>query len=197
MDFTILKPYFILYRFRMYWKLFLLIGVAAFGGLSFFVFCQQEFGNAKIYFDLQGIGWGTSANYLTLLDPRLWFPRFFFEPTPQSIDRTSVVYLLGVFGLLLYQFKAFWSEKKDPMLLASSFLAFGLFFVSASGKGNTQMAGMMRYAFPIVALCALPLGVLGNAGKRRFHLGIFILGTVLFATELWSAFRFLRGRWVS
>ena len=176
-----------------------LVGVALIAPLLFFLFCSREFGHWDWYFRLQTIGWGKDPNYLAVLDPRSYFPRFFFENTVDSVSRTAVPFTAV---LLVAAARRDWRHDKWERL-GLYYAAFSLFYISLAAKADTNMDSLIRYTWPAIALLTLARAGqekerlaegLPERGLSRGWRATVFLG---FAIQLWSTYLFLRGKWVA
>ena len=175
------------------------------GTVLFFAYTQIRFGDWKLYFKLQSIGWGNSTNYFAIFKPWLYLPRFFREDTLDSLDRGATLFLIL---LLIYALRKDFMPKLKAAFEkrgALYYLALSLLFISVSGKGNSELSGMVRYSFPIFALSLIPLlqliqekpEILSKWQNLKSKLLIASLCLVSFGGQLYLTVRFLRGRWVS
>lgn len=173
--------------------------LACLGVGSFFLWCQTHFGAWDLYLTLQKRGWNNIPDYLALIKPMSYVPRFFFEDTMDSISRVSVpisIYFIwrGFLGLNL---------KVEPSRGALLFSTATMFYVSLSGKANANMDSMSRYTFPVFILCGLGLLWKKNDADRgaQFVLlsktGIWVALVTSFALQCYMSFMFLRGHWVA
>ena len=172
---------------------------ASLGLISFFLFCYLEFGHWNLYFSISKMV-AQEANYFAIFDPRSYIPRYFFEDTMLSINRTAVPWTLG---LMVVNWRLDLNWRKRWGLYGT---AFALFFMTMAGKANSGMDGMIRYTLPIFVVEILNLAQvlherskLGVSQKKSFKFQVFLGAAYLLsvAVQGWIAWRFLHGRWVS
>ena len=159
-----------------------LLGVGA-----FFWFCQVRFGAWNTYLLLQQRGWENFPDYFAVLKPWSYVPHFFFEDTMDSISRASIPFSLGLLIFLLMRDEDW---RKRAALYAC---AFGLFYLSVSGKARANMDSMSRYTLPIywIALVVWARDEIRFPRKAWFAIGAGI------ALQSYLCFMFLRGHWVA
>ena len=176
--------------------------IAAFSlsaAVLFFGFCQLRFGHWDWYFRLQTIGWGKDPNYLALFDPRSYVPRYFFEDTVTSISRTAVPFTLWMLWRDLRADTPAGRQERAALYYA----AFCLFYIALAAKADTDMDSMIRYTWPVIALLVLGWARIQkerrDAGypRPRLEPGWVVAVLVSLAIQGWSAYRFLRGKWVA
>lgn len=175
----------------------LLSAASACGGLAFFAWSRGEFGHWDAYIRLQQKGWANHPDYLAILNPLSYVPRFFFENTVTSISRASIPFIVGLFGWTLAQ-----DVRRGPLAWRRRaglyFAAFVTFYISLSGKANADMDSMIRYSFPPFALLCLCLAETGWLNRARFSNAWFRAGAIVsLLTQLYMLFLFTRGKWVA
>jgi hypothetical protein len=170
---------------------------ASFGLLFFFTFCFWKFGEWNLYFRISKMV-AQEADYLAILDPRSYLPRFFFEDTMWSINRSAVPWTLALF-IWSFRWDLDWRKRFGIYSTAAA-----LFYMAVAGKATTGMDGMIRYTFPVFVLLVLNLTQVLFERRWTFQ-SIPVLNRILigcgyllsFTTQGWIAWRFLHGRWVS
>jgi hypothetical protein len=179
-----------------------LAGAASLGGLGFFAYCQLRFGQWDIYIRLQQIGWGNYPDYLAVVNPLSYLPRFFFEHTVESISRAAVPFTAALF-YLAWRLEELPSPKWRKRA-GIYFVAFMITYIPLAGKANAKMDSMIRYTFPSFVLLMLAYAQIGRergierawARLPRSWRVALAGGTCLaVATQGWLAYRFLRGLW--
>lgn len=171
--------------------------LAALGGLTFFLWCALRFGKWDLYVRLQEIGWKNYPDYLALLKPGSYLPRFFFEDTMDSISRTSVpacMALMIAVGARDWRQGDRMATSRRAGLYISAFIAF---FLSVAGKANSRMDSMSRYTFPVFTLTVVAWAWLRMPRGFAFRPAAWIAFAAAFALQAWMAYMFLRGHWVA
>jgi hypothetical protein len=177
----------------------LLLGFFAIcGTILYFAFLQERFGHWNLYFKLEEVGWGNHRQWLAVINPLSYLPRFFFEDTRTSINRLSNL------SLLLMFFFAWKLERKRTdtiKRLGLYFTAFFLYFIPITGKAAAEMDSMVRYALPPYILLSLCFGVLLSDGAfasgKKPRLGWTLFFLIIFGIQIGLAYRFLRGGWIA
>lgn len=182
----------------------LALGVFAISGTFFyFGFLKQHFGDWGLYFKLEEIGWGNHRQWLAIINPLSYIPRFFFEDTRSSINRLSNLSIVLFFYYL-------WKEEKHRndtwKRLGLYFTAFFLYFIPITGKAAAEMDSMVRYNLPSTILLALCLGMIlpeqsgsffRDPSTKKIRWGRAFGALVVFAIQVSNIYRFLRGGWIA
>jgi hypothetical protein len=169
-------------------------GIASFGLFSFFWFCYSKFGEWNLYFRISRMV-GQEAKYFIIFDPRAYIPRFFFEDTMWSFNRSAVPLTL-ILGISALRLDVNWRKK---FALYSTALI--LFYFAMTGKALSGMDGMTRYTLPVFVILILCWTQI--LAEKKFKLSkmqaAFIASGYLLSIAIqgWMAWRFLHGRWVS
>lgn len=175
------------------------------GALVFFTYCQVTFDEWSLYFRLEEIGWQNHRRWFAIVDPRSYIPRFFFEHTVDSFNRSAVLFTAILFGL------AWRFERAEPGPLPKSrlalyFSAFVLFYIPLTGKANANMDSMIRYTVPTFVLLVFCFAELHSARRAQGRAPLFgdrvrwlaLAGGVFsLVVQGWFIYRYLRGRWVA
>ena len=182
----------------------LALGVFAICGAGFyFYFLQQRFGSWNLYFKLEEIGWGNHRQWLAIINPLSYIPRFFFEDTRSSINRLSN---LSVVLFFVYMWKQ--EKKRDDTLkrFGLYFTAFFLYYIPITGKAAAEMDSMVRYNFPSYILLSLCLAMtlseqtgsfFRDPTTKKILWGRALGAFVVFVIQVSNVYRFLRGGWIA
>jgi hypothetical protein len=167
-------------------------GSSVLGAIAFFTYCQLKFGRWNVYFELEEIGWHNQRQYLAIINPVSYIPRFFFEHTVDSFNRLAVL-ITGLMFVWSYRIE---KSRRDPHNLALYFAAFFLFYLPLTGKAAANMDSMARYTLPvfIVILLAWARSLRAWPKRRWPYIAASVFG---FLVQIWFAYRFLRGHWVA
>ena len=177
------------------------LGVIAICGTAFyFNFLRQRFGDWTLYFKLEEVGWGNHRQWLAVINPLSYIPRFFFEDTRSSINRLSNLSVVVFFAYL-------WKQEKNrtdwPKRLGLYFTAFFLYYIPITGKAAADMDSMVRYNLPSTVLLALCLGMITteqafvNPATGKIRWGRAFGAFLIFAIQVSNIYRFLRGGWIA
>ena len=168
----------------------------AMGLISFLVFCQLKFGHWNLYFLFSKMV-GQFPDYLAIFNPKSYIPRFFYENTMWSINRSQAPWILGlILGALRFD-----TSRRNKAGLYGTVIA--LFYFTVAGKSTGGMDGMIRYTLPIFALLVLIIAQVLQERNSIFNLNSYQKGSLTFlylfslATQGWISWMFLHGRWVS
>ncbi len=186
-----------------------LAGFASLGVVSFFAWCQWQFGAWNLYMLTQKAGWNLSADWLWWLRPvnyvflgSTWHPNVVW---PDDLSRFTVLATLVGFGLIArYEVRlARIGDRGWQRRLVFYLAAAGLFFLHAAGVSPILMKSMIRYSFGVHALLLLALVQLAIdrhmplAFSRRqlrwLVVGLVALGSIQTAI----AWRFFINEWVA
>jgi hypothetical protein len=178
-----------------------LSGVVFLGLISFFIYCHFAFGKWNLYFILGQIGWGLSSqgSYWVLFNPLAYIPRYFFEDTMVSVNRTAVPWTMGLW------ITALCLDQQKMKRLGFYASAFALLYSAMIGKANADMDGMIRYSLPAfvpIILCLTQIlkerpELLGSVFKSQFRWIVYAGYLLAISSQGWIAWRYLHGRWVS
>ena len=189
----------------------LLIGLATAGGaLTFFLFCQVNFGRWNLYMLTQHVGWGVTPHYLAIFSGRVLRLHSAYSKTggidSDFISQVSVPVYLGVF-VLLVGIECWLRRRQGPSGFrrrASLYLCAWLpFYISVSSMASRGMGSMIRHSLCVQVLLALALGHLLTQGQRDSviaRLGRLLPALcvpVFLACELLLLYRFTHGGWVA
>jgi len=186
-----------------------LAGFASLSVLSFFAWCQWQFGAWNLYMLTQKAGWNLSADWLWWLKPvnyvmlaSAWHPNVVW---PDDLSRFTVLATLIAFWLIArYEVRlARQGDRGWQQRIVLYLAAAGLFFLHAAGVSPILMKSMIRYSFGVHALLLLALVHLAIdrqmplAFSRRqcawLAVGLVLLGSVQTAI----AWRFFINEWVA
>lgn len=192
------------------WKLSfrnVLLGLSAtFGAIAFFSYCQYQFQEWSLYFRLEEIGWHNYRRWFAIVDPLSYVPRYFFEHTVESVNRTSVTFTAFLLGMIwiFEQPKKILSIPRER--LSIYFCAFVLFYIPLTGKAAANMDSMTRYTFPsfillVLTICLIELERKNNNQVSIFHdirrYLIWFGSLIALIVQGWFVYRFVRGKWVA
>ena len=140
---------------------------------------------------------GQFPDYLAIFNPKSYIPRFFYENTMWSINRSQAPWILGlILGALRFD-----TSRRNKAGLYGTVIA--LFYFTVAGKSTGGMDGMIRYTLPIFALLVLIIAQVLQERNSIFNLNSYQKGSLTFlylfslATQGWISWMFLHGRWVS
>jgi hypothetical protein len=205
-------------RWRRAFWLLVVGGIVCLGTLSFFGFCWLRFGQWDAFFKAERFGWRVEADYRAVFSSRTWLPPYVRNPfdaqrhiDPEWLSRLTPPFLGGLFLLLLLG--EIWFVWASPVASAPGgwrerigyyLCALILFFTSVSGRYPLYMAGMIRYALPVLLLLMLAaLHLLRHGGsitgwRRRVALSAFGLYCLAgFSLQVLYLYRYTHGQWVA
>jgi hypothetical protein len=183
--------------------------VAGMGVVSFFAYCQWQFGAWNLYMQIQKAGWNLSADWLWWLRPvnyvfmaSAWHPNVVW---PDDVSRFTVLATLTAFALIA-RFEVRLARTGDKGWQRRSLFylaAAGLFFLHAAGVSPILMKSMIRYSFGVHVLLLLALAqlaierqlpiALSRPQMRWLAFGLVLLGGLQTAI----AWRFFSNEWVA
>jgi hypothetical protein len=201
-------------KLRNYFIPIALGAFAILGTALYFNFLNRRFGDWTLYFKLEEIGWGNHREWLAVINPLSYIPRFFFEDTRSSINRLSNLSVVMFFYYLWKQEK----RRTDSIKrIGLYFTAFFLYYIPITGKAAAEMDSMVRYNFPSTILLALCLGMILSQQEavsqpllkniwsnifrdpktQKIRWGLAFGAFVVFAIQVSNIYRFLRGGWIA
>ena len=175
---------------------FLVCVLAAFGFLSFFVYCQVHFGAWNLYSLTSACGWGVSSNPWAALNPLLYLPKWFFENTEVSLDWSIAP--LTVIGLLL----AFRRDTSRVKRMGYYFSILSMHILLMSAKAGMMFVGMARHGFTVMVLLVILFAQFPETQTRLKvppwlkKSAYFLAVLIMLGLQIYLASRFTRGRWV-
>ncbi|OFZ20877.1 MAG: hypothetical protein A2X94_05040 [Bdellovibrionales bacterium GWB1_55_8] len=170
-------------------------GIAFLGTAGFFLFCQLEFGRWDFYMISSRVGWGVYQDPWAVFRPLNYLPRFFFETTELSLDRSIAP--MTMIGLLL-------AMRSDPAWKVRAGFYFSVIcmhYLLVSSKAHADFISVARHGHTLFILLALAFAhqpgfsLRWNPRSRRFWGYAFLL-LLLLAIQIYMTIRFTRGRWV-
>jgi hypothetical protein len=185
--------------------------VAGSGTLLFFVYCRLRFGRWDAYMQTELAGWGVRADYLAFFRKKTWQPgwprRDHGYIMPQWFDHQvvpCVVLLLAVMGWLEWRLLRSRPDTGWRWRAGLYAAAAMLFFLNVCGRSCLDLAGMIRYAYPILVLFVLAATHLVARvglprGRARNALVALLVAWVPFGlvTQMVFIWRFARSLWVA
>jgi hypothetical protein len=189
-----------------FWKAVAISFAGISGAIVFFAYCQSRFGMWDVYFKLEETGWQNHRRWFAVINPLSYVPRFFFEHSVDSLNRTAVL-ITGIQLVKMFpqmEPKAILTKTGLKKVFASELfplwiVAFTLFYIALTGKANANMDSMLRYTLPPFVLLLL----IGAREEKELIRGpnrskwLALVAIASFALQIWCAYRFLRGHWVA
>ncbi len=171
--------------------------ISSLGCFLFFSYCQVKFGRWDWYMHLQKIAGGVSHQPWAVLNPLSYIPRYFFENTEMSLDRSIAP--MTLIGLI----SAF---KMDPKWQERSGLYFSILcmhYLLISSKASADFIAVARHGhttfilFVLVFVQILFHPTLPSSSKGRLNVS-WVSGVciILFTAQVYLTYRFVHGRWV-
>lgn len=194
-------------RFR---RSLLVAACTALGGLSFFAFCQWQFGVWNLYMETQRVGWNIQPDYGALLNPKI-YQLFLPSLDSDTLSRFSVpvmVYLLGA----VVAWESWIARRHAPSLwhqrLGLYFCAGAMLYISICGLINRDLISMSRYNFCVYVILVLAVAKLGTQvpqafpGRKGFPKAAWgvaakAIATLSLVLQALLLQRFLQGIWVA
>jgi hypothetical protein len=178
-------------------------GMAAMGGLSFFIYCKLRFGRFDLYMESQRIGWGIRPDYLSLVHFREFQFKF-------PIDRFATLGSLAAFAIM-GGIELITATRLPPARCAAGLarrlplylVGLAFFYISLSGLESLQFLSMIRYSLPWTLLLGICLADLASRGVARAsrlrdacYAGLALaLALVFYFYQLPGLRAYLGGRW--
>lgn len=171
--------------------------ISILGCLTFFAFCQIKFGHWNLYMLTDHIGWNVVPQPFAIFNPLNYLPRFFFENTEMSLDRS--IPLMILLGLI-------WLWKKDSEIqkrvgLYASLISMHYLLITA--KSGCDQIGMARHGFTPFILLTLAWtqihAQLPNTGLLHSKSQSILYKTtvlIFFTLQCYLTHRFVHGKWV-
>ncbi|MFL5815320.1 MAG: hypothetical protein ACJ763_17215 [Bdellovibrionia bacterium] len=178
-----------------FWKAVAISLAGVSGAVVFFAYCQSRFGMWNLYFQLEETGWQNHRRWFAVINPLSYVPRFFFEHSVDSLNRTAVL-VTGIQLVQTFPKKQSWRKIFSAELLPLWIVAFTLFYIALTGKANANMDSMLRYTLPPFILLLL-IGAREGTDLLKRPRWIALAAVFSFALQIWCAYRFLRGHWVA
>lgn len=182
--------------------------LASLGGILFFVFCQQRFGQWDLYFRMQG-AWGVKPDYLAFFRLRLYQIDLWtweYSSFLRQLNRLAAPITIGMFGCALaWECWLTWKTRvRIPgirlALYASALL---LFYTPVCGMIKVEMLSMIRHVYCVHVLLVLAiihsLSRVECKGIKEYAFifaatGVMVVGLWL---QIALASRFTTGQWVA
>jgi hypothetical protein len=191
---------------RAYRPAVVLMFVATFGAVLFFLYCQLRWGRWDLYMLTQLAGWGIIPDYFAVFKTSSyrWLIPALNDPKQMSQMSMTIGALLFV-AIALCEIVAALSRRSNWETRAGIyFCAVIVYYIAVSGVASVEMESMMRYQFCAHAL--IVLAVLHFLGQfktppvlvRVFGMAAVTLGSVAgLSVQGWYVWNFTRGNWVA
>lgn len=178
--------------------------------VGFLVYCQTRFGVWNLYEVTQTVGWGIQRDYLAVFNPMNYIPRFFFEDTYVSFNRSVVPAFAILFVWLLNREKKLLKALNFSLMSAQQFrrgvlyaASLLIFYIVLTSRAKHHMDLVLRYLLPAHVLLVLNWASLDQEQVGLFRKSpvpkklqwVFLL--LLAAIELWCMQRYIRGKWIA
>jgi hypothetical protein len=192
--------------FRQYGTTIVLMIVATFGALSFFLYCQMRWGQWNLYMLTQLAGWAITPDYLAVFRPSSyrWLIPVLNDPREMSQMSMTLGALLFLAIGLCELLSAIRRRTNWTARIAIYFCAAIIYYVSVSGVASVEMESMLRYQFCVHALIVLALlhflrqFEMPPVLVRAFGMAAVALGSVAgLSVQGWYVWNFTRGNWVA
>jgi len=192
--------------FREYGAAIVLMIVATFGALSFFLYCQLRWGRWDLYMLTQLAGWAIIPDYLAVFKPSSyrWLVPILNDPREMSQMSMTLGALFFVVILLCELLPAIRRRTNWTGRIAIYFCAAVIYYISVSGVASVEMESMLRYQFCVHALIVLALlhflrqFEMPPVLVRAFGMAAAALGSVAgLSVQGWYVWNFTRGNWVA
>jgi hypothetical protein len=180
--------------------------VAMFGALFFFLYCQLRWGRWDLYMLTQLAGWGIIPDYLAVFKPSSyhWIVPPLNDPKQMSQMSMTIGALLFVVIALCEIIPAIRRRTQWQLRAGIYFCAAIVYYIAVSGVASVEMESMMRYQFCAHALIVLALLHFLSQFKtppvlvRVFGMAAVTLGSVAgLSVQGWYVWNFTRGNWVA
>jgi hypothetical protein len=192
--------------FRNYASGVMVMVVAIFGAISFFIYCQWRWGRWDMYMLTQTAGWNIEPDYLAVFRPSSyrWLLPQLNDPTQMSQMSMTIGALLLFAIAIIEVIPAVRYQTQWQTRVGIYFCATVIYYVSVAGVASLEMESMLRYEF-----CAHALIVLAFLHfLRQFRvpppllrtLGIaaaVLVSALGLAVQGWYIWNFTRGNWVA
>jgi hypothetical protein len=181
-------------------------GLATFGALAFFVYCQARWGQWNMYMLTQEAGWAITPDYLAVLRPSNYHWTLPPLNDPRQASQLSMT-LLALFFIVIAVCElvpALRRRTSWPQRIGLYFGAVVIYYISVSGVACVDMESMLRYGFcahtllVLAVLHSLRQYRLKSALVRAFGTALIVLASAAgLALQGWYVWNFTRGNWVA
>jgi hypothetical protein len=186
---------------------FIITGISMLGGISFFAFCQWEFGHWDFYMQTQLAGWGVRPDYLAFFKPQVYAQMYPDWRDGLQLSQFCVpVTIMIAIALAGWELILALRGRETHFIARVPFYFTGalIFYVSVCGVTSVELQSMIRYQFCTHAIVGLgvihlisQLDVRDARARWIAATATALVTALLFYAQQFHASGFTLGGWVA